>query len=68
MKLAECLRAEYPELKTDIAVDCGDRADLAHDAMRLGLKSLVFRGDARMAEKLGEIAGTLGVKFQSHPA
>jgi hypothetical protein len=68
VKLAERLAAEYPELRPVIAVDCGDRADLAHDAMRFGLKSIVFRGDSRTAEKLADIAGTLGVKFQSHPA
>jgi hypothetical protein len=68
VQLADRLRAEYPELKTDIAVDCGDRADLAHDAMRLGLKSIVFRGDAAMAEKLAEIARGLGVEFESWPA
>jgi hypothetical protein len=68
VKLSERLAAEYPELKPALAVDCGDRADLAHDAMRLGLKSIVFRGDPRMAETLGDIAGSLGVKFESHPA
>ena len=68
VKLTERLQAEYPELEPIIAVDCGDRADLAHDAMRLGLKSIVFRGDARMAEKLADIAGALGVRFESHPA
>ena len=68
VQLSEQLAAEYPELKPVIAVDCGDRADLAHDAMRFGLKSIVFRGDPRMAETLGDIAGALGVKFESHPA
>jgi hypothetical protein len=68
VKLLETLAAEYPELNPVIAVDCGDRADLAHDAMRLGLKSIVFRGDPRMAEKLADIAGTLAVKFESRPA
>jgi len=67
VKLSEHLEAQYPELKPVIAVDCGDRADLAHDAMRFGLKSIVFRGDPRMAEKLADIAGTLGVKFESYP-
>jgi hypothetical protein len=68
VRLSEALAAEYPELKPVIAVDCGDRADLAHDAMRFGLKSIVFRGDPRTAEKLADIAGALAVKFESHPA
>jgi fructose/tagatose bisphosphate aldolase len=67
VKLTETLAAEYPELKPVIAVDCGDRADLAHDALRFGLKSIVFRGDPRAAEKLADIAGALAVKFESHP-
>ena len=65
VQLSETLAAEYPELKPSIAVDCGDRADLAHDAMRLGLKHLVFRGDPRSAEKLADIASGLGVKFEA---
>ncbi|GAB2176398.1 hypothetical protein [Dongia sp. agr-C8] len=68
VELSEALAAEYPELRPVIAVDCGDRADLAHDAMRFGLKSIVFRGDPRTADRLADIAGTLGVKFESHPA
>jgi hypothetical protein len=63
VKLAEALAAEYPDLKPVIALDCGDRADLAHDAMRLGLKHIVFRGDPRSAEKLADIAASLGVSF-----
>jgi hypothetical protein len=68
VKLAEQLTAESPALSPVLAVDCGDRADLAHDAMRLGLKSIVFRGDARAADKLADIAAQLGIKFESHPA
>jgi hypothetical protein len=68
VKLSELLATAYPELAPVISVDCGDRADLAHDAMRLGLKSIVFRGDSRMAEKLADIAATLGIQFESHAA
>jgi len=68
VKLAEQLAAEYPDLKPVIAVDCGDRADLAHDAMRLGLKSIVFRGDPEAAGKLADIAESLAIRFESKPA
>lgn len=68
MQLAERLAAEYPELKPVVAVDCGDRADLAHEAMRLGLKRIVFHGDPRAAARLADIAEILGVAFESHPA
>jgi len=67
-ELTERLTAEYPELRPVIAVDCGDRADLAHAAMRLGLKHIVFRGEPRMAEKLRDIALGLGIIFDSHAA
>ena len=66
-QLAERLRAEYPELKPRLAVDCGDRGDLAHAAMQLGLKHLVFRGDPAMAAKLADIAVGLGVRLESYP-
>jgi hypothetical protein len=68
VKLSEQLAIEYPELKPDIAVDCGDRADLAHDAMRLGLKSIVFRGDPRAAAKLADIAASLAIRFEAKAA
>ena len=68
VELTEALAAEYPDFAPVIAADCGDRADLAHDAMRLGLKSIVFRGDPRMAESLADIAVALAVTFKSHPA
>jgi hypothetical protein len=67
VELSERLAAEYPELRPVIAVDCGDRPDLAHAAMRLGLKHIVFRGDPKMAEKLADIAAGLGVRFESQP-
>ena len=67
VQLAEALAAEYPDVRPVIAVDCGDRADLAHDAMRFGLKSIVFRGDPKSAEKLADIAASLGIQFESRP-
>jgi hypothetical protein len=68
VKMTERLASEYPELRPDIAVDCGDRADLAHAAMRLGLRNIVFHGDPRMAEKLAAIAAELRIRFEAHPA
>jgi hypothetical protein len=67
VRLTELLAAEYPELKPDIAIDCGDRADLAHAAMRAGLRNIVFHGDPRMAEKLAGIAAELRIRFECAP-
>jgi len=68
VQLTERLAAEYPELRPDIAIDCGDRADLAHAAMRAGLRNILFDGDPRMAEKLAGIASELRIRFVSKPA
>ena len=65
--MTERLAAEYPELRPEIAVDCGDRADLAHAAMRQGLRNILFHGDPRMAEKLAGIAAELRIRFVSEP-
>jgi hypothetical protein len=65
VQMTELLAVEYPDLKPDIAVDCGARADLAHAAMRAGLRNIVFRGDPRMAEKLAGIATELRIRFES---
>lgn len=67
VQLAEALAAEYPRLKPAVALDCGNRADLAHDALRAGLKRIRFRGDPRSARKLAEIAAALGVTFEAEP-
>lgn len=67
VRMTELLAAEYPELKPDIAIDCGDRADLAHAAMRAGLRNIVFHGDPRMAEKLAGIASELRIRFEARP-
>ena len=65
VQITERLASEYPELRPDIAIDCGDRADLAHAAMRSGLRNIVFRGDPGMAEKLAAIAAELGIKLDA---
>ena len=68
VKLTELLAAEFPELRPDIAVDCGDRADLAHAGMRAGLRNIVFHGDPSLAAKLAEIASELRIRFEAPPA
>ncbi|HMS45321.1 MAG TPA: hypothetical protein PKC68_06035 [Alphaproteobacteria bacterium] len=43
----------------DIVLDCGDRPDIAHHALRLGVKQLCFHGPLLMLEKLQQIASQL---------
>jgi hypothetical protein len=64
VEVVKILRAEFPELDPAIAVDCGDRADLAHAALNHGMKHIVFRGDPRLAEKLLDIAQGLGARVE----
>ncbi len=66
VQMTERLAAEFPELKPDIAIDCGDRADLAHAAMRAGLRNIIFHGDPRLAEKLAGIAAELRIRFEAN--
>jgi hypothetical protein len=65
VQLTELLAVEYPELKPEIALDCGDRADLAIAAMRSGLRNILFHGDPRMAEKLAGVAAELRIRFEA---
>ena len=59
------LHTEFPELDFSLAVDCGDRADLAHAALKHGLNYIVFRGDRRVAEKLIDIAQGLSATVET---
>lgn len=59
----------FPDLHPVITLDCGDRADLAHAALREGLRSICFRGGGPMLEKLQGIANSLSAVIETcHPA
>ncbi|MET1027273.1 MAG: hypothetical protein ABWY00_08910 [Dongiaceae bacterium] len=61
--------AAFPELKPIIALDCGDRADLAHASMCEGMRVICFRGEPAMLAKLQNIAAKLGARVETtHPA
>ena len=49
--------AAFPAVEVTAILDCGDRADLAQAALRQGLKDVCFRGPARVADRLADIAG-----------
>ncbi|HLB80355.1 MAG TPA: hypothetical protein VJJ77_07615 [Dongiaceae bacterium] len=48
--------AAHPEVEVTAILDCGDRADLVQAALRQGLKDVCFRGPARIADRLADIA------------
>jgi hypothetical protein len=44
-------------------LDCGDRAALAHEALRAGAEAVCFTGPEEQAEALAEVAVALGSAF-----
>jgi hypothetical protein len=50
-------RASAPGAQADFILDCAERADLAQEAFRAGVKDVCFTGPAPIAERLADIAG-----------
>jgi hypothetical protein len=67
--LQQLCREHFPERAIDIVLDCGDRGDLAHAALREGLRVICFRGRADILAKLQAIAAACGASIETqHPA
>lgn len=67
-ELANRLRREYPQADLLVAFDCGDRAALAHEALRAGAEAICFTGPENETRALAEIAASLGrVLIASRP-
>jgi hypothetical protein len=63
------LRREYPQADLLVAFDCGDRAALAHEALRAGVEAICFTGPENETRALAEIAASLGrVLIASRPS
>jgi hypothetical protein len=68
-ELQRQVTAAFPDRKALIALDCGARGDLAHAALRDGLRIICFRGSPAMLDKLRSIAGQLGATIETqHPS
>ena len=68
-ELAAHLRREVPATDLLVALDCGDRAALAHEALRAGAEAVCFTGPAEQAEALAEVADALGkILLPARPA
>ena len=68
-ELANRLRREYPQADLLVAFDCGDRAALAHEALRAGVEAICFTGPENETRALAEIAASSGrVLIASRPA
>ncbi|MBL8707964.1 MAG: hypothetical protein JNL25_02125 [Rhodospirillaceae bacterium] len=58
--LQRSLAAQFPTRRATIVLDCGDRADLAIDALRAGLASVALAANEDLGRKVGEIAAQFG--------
>lgn len=58
----------HPNVTFSVTVDCGEDAALAHAALREGFAQVRFSGDARMAEKLKDIARAFQAQLIVVPA
>ncbi len=64
-ELAAHLWREFPTADLLLLFDCGDRAALAHEALRAGAPGVCFTGPQDEARALAEIAAALGREFLS---
>ena len=59
-ELNRALKAEFPDIRFSLTLDCGERADLAHAALVEGIKRIRFSGHPEAATALSDIAEQLG--------
>jgi hypothetical protein len=62
-ELAAHLRRDFPQADLIVAFDCGDRAALAHEALRAGAEAVCFTGPEEQARGLAEVAAALGKRL-----
>lgn len=58
--LQSALRELTPNRELRLVLDCGDRGDLAVEALRLGLKDVALRASAEVTAKVADIAAVCG--------
>ena len=64
--LIEQLRTEFPHDAFEFTVCCGNDPAIAHDALRLGIQSIICDVPAPMFAKLKAIADGLGAKLRQN--
>jgi len=60
VRLQQALDHDHAAAKADIVLDCGDRADLAIEALRGGLRRVALTCPDILAAKVADIAAELG--------
>jgi len=58
-------RALGAEIGAELVIDCDDAAGFAMEALRLGARDLVYRGEAGVRRRLDAIARTLGGRVRA---
>ncbi|MDY0873306.1 hypothetical protein [Dongia rigui] len=58
--LQQALRSAAPDREPRLVLDCGGRADLAAEALRLGLRYVALRADPVVTAKVAAIATGCG--------
>lgn len=66
--LVDEARAAFPDVAVAAVLDCGDEAGTALAALRHGLAIVRFAGRPEAAERLRDIARSLGAAIETGPA
>jgi hypothetical protein len=63
VKLQQIIETTYPDRDIDLVLDCGNRGDLAIEAIRQGLKAIALAASAEVMVKVADIARAEGAHF-----
>lgn len=66
--LQDALRQRFQERPFTVVLDCGDRADLAIEALRAGLPAVALAAHSPVFAKVVDIADQLGGRVMVQPA
>lgn len=61
------LERTFPDLDFEAVLDCGDTAGYALAALRAGVRTIRFSGNASTVRKIEDIAGTYGARLARRP-
>lgn len=64
-EILKAMRAEFPELKIDGILDCGEFPGYALAALRQGIDHICFRGTAAQRRKIAALAAARGACLET---
>ena len=67
MAIVAKARATHPQIACLSVLDAGEDVGLALSALKAGADKVLFSGAPALAQKLGQIAGQLGVRLEVIP-